>query len=46
MEVQLTPGSVQLPVTVLNPLPVSAYPDQFVLCTWDNPSTLSEGRDT
>src|SRR5882757_3554532 len=46
VEVQLTPGSVQLPVTVLKPLPVSAYPDQFVLCTWVNPLTRSAGRDT
>src|ERR1700729_359792 len=46
VEVQLTPGSVQLPVTVLKPLPVSAYPDQFVLCTCDNPLTRSDGRDT
>src|ERR1700735_1944133 len=46
VEVQLTPGSVQLPVTVLKPLPVSAYPDQFVLFTCDNPLTRSDGRDT
>jgi hypothetical protein len=46
VEVQLTPGSVQLPVTVLKPLPVSAYPDQFVLWTWVNPLIRSAGRDT
>ena len=45
-EAQLTEGSVQLPVTAENPLPVSAYPDQFVLWTWDNPSTRSEGPGT
>jgi hypothetical protein len=45
-EVQLTEGSVQLPVTVEKPLPVSAYPDQFVLLTWDNPLTRREGLDT
>jgi len=46
VEVQLTEGSVQLPVTVEKPLPVSAYPDQFVLWTWVNPLTRSDRPET
>src|SRR5215471_264643 len=37
--VQVAEGSVQLPATWLNPLPVSAYPDQFVLFTMVRPLT-------
>src|SRR5579862_4644971 len=39
---QLASGSVQLPVALEKLLPVSAYPDQFVLSTWLSP----ECRDT
>src|SRR5580658_10198020 len=39
---QLAPGSLHLPATAEKLLPVSAYPDQFELCTWLSPET----RDT
>src|SRR5215471_5740159 len=41
-EPQVTAGSLQLPVTVLNVLLVSAYPAQLVLCTWVRPRDRDE----
>jgi hypothetical protein len=40
----VTPGSVQLALTLLKELPVSAYPAQFVDVTWLRPLILLGGE--